>query len=280
MLLNNINKFCNFFFLFLLFSNIVVFSIYAKERIPHTLKEVGVSENIGEQVPLDLVFTNELGEKVTLQDYFQSDKSIILNLAYYTCPMLCHLVATGLHTSLTQLPFNIGGKYEVISLSIDPGDTIENAKAFENKYASSLKGEKPKDYWHFLVGDQENISKLAEAVGFRYRFNSKTQQFAHSAAIMFLTPEGKLKRYLYGIEYKPLDVRLGILESIDRNKISGVERVLLFCYNYDPQGKKYVIYAYNVMRIGGLFTVIFIILMIYYFLREEKKVNFRNEDNS
>jgi protein SCO1 len=276
MLLKGITKFkVVSFFLFVFFFS----PLLAKEQIPVTLREVGVSENIGLQVPLDLNFTNEFGNSVTLQDLFNKDKSVILNLAYYTCPMLCHLVATGLHSSLIQLPFNIGDKYDVVSLSIDPNDTPENARAFEEKYASSLTGDTPKEFWHFLTGNQKNISKLTNSVGFNYRFNPKTQQFAHSAVIIILTPDGKIKRYLYGIEYNSFDVKLAILESIDTNKISGVERVLLFCYNYDPQGKKYVIYAYNVMRVGGLLTLIFIILMIYYLLRKEKKVTLNDEDN-
>ena len=183
-------------------------------------------------------------------------------------------VATGLHTSLAQLPFDIGEKYEVISISIDPNDSTVNARFFEEKYAGTLPGNTPKEYWHFLTGDQASITQLTNTLGFYYRFNPKTKQFAHSAVIIFLTSEGKIKRYLYGIEYKPFDVRLGVLESVDQNNISGIERVLLFCYNYDPQGKKYVIYAYNIMRVGGGMTLIFIVSWIFYFIRQEKKGEF------
>lgn len=258
--------FTSFFFLFLFSSTCI-----SKELVPHTLREVGVSENIGKQIPLDLFFYDENNNLVPLSDFFNKDKSIILNLAYYSCPMLCHLVANGLHDSLKQLPFNIGTKYDVISLSIDPKDTLENALSFEDKYAAGLAGDNPKSFWHFLRGTDSTISELTDMVGFNYRYNKDTKQFAHSAVIIFLDDQGIIKRYLYGIEYKALDVRLGILETLNNNLISGVERVLLFCYNYDPQDKKYVIYAYSLMRIAGVLTCIFLVTMIIYLLKKEEK---------
>ena len=242
---------------------------HAKEPIPPTLREVGVVEKIGNQIDTTLYFKNHLGQPVQLNKFFDSGKPTIINIAYYSCPMLCHLVAGGVADGINTLNLKLGVDYQVLSISIDPADSTETASAFREKYLQSLKV-RSEEGWQFLYGNKEEITKLTEQLGFMYKFNPKSNEFAHSAAIILLDNEATISRYLYGIEYKSFDLKMGLLESKDIHKRSAVERVLLFCYNYDPLSRKYVLFAQNAMRIGGVITIL---LMIFGFITLQRTRN-------
>jgi protein SCO1/2 len=251
--------------------------ILSKETLPNELKKVGIQEQLGNQVPLDIGLTDSQGNQVVLGDYFSNSKPVILNLVYYNCPMLCNLVVTGLTEGLNKTSLALGEKYKIVTLSIDPKDTVLYAKKYKEKYLNMLNQKDVAQDWSFLIGQDEAIKKVSESVGFGFRYNDETKQFAHSAAIFILTPEGKVARYLYGIEYKPFDLKMGLLEASKGKQISTVERVLLFCYNYDPNSKGYVLYARNVMRVGGILTLLFIGSLWFWAVKSKKKSEEINE---
>ena len=245
------------------------FSVFAAESIPPTLKQVGVDEKVGDKVLSSHEFFLHDGSAFDFNSIFDGKRAVILNLAYYSCPMLCHLVSGGMADGMKDLPFPVGSKYQALTLSIDPEDTVETASAFRNRYLSELDQESGSEFWKFVYCSDEAISEITKSVGFNYRFDPKSEEFAHSAVIMIFTPDGKISRYLYGIEFRPFDLKMALLEAIDKKYISTVDRVLLFCYNYDPQSRKYVLFAQNLMRIGGLATI-GIILFLFYRLRKEE----------
>ena len=231
-------------------------SLSAVEEIPLTLREVGIDEHLETQIPLALPFIDQDGNAVSLKDYFFKDKAVLLNLAYYSCPMLCHMVVSGIMKSLSGLTAQLGTDFEVVTVSVDPKDTPELAGTFKERYMTEDHGDIMRPFWHFLVGQSEPITQLAESVGFKYRYNEKTSQFAHSAGLIFISPDGVVKRYLYGLDYSSFDVKMAVLETLGRRNVTPVEKLLLFCYNYDPQSKKYVKAAQQLMKLGGVVTII------------------------
>jgi protein SCO1/2 len=232
--------------------------------LPEALQEVKIEQKLDQQLPLDLVFRDETGRDVKLGDYF-GNKPVVLAFVYYDCPMLCTQVLNGMVTSFRVLPFQIGKEYDVVTISFDPRETPELAQKKKKVYVDYLPEkmrENAANGWHFLTGDQANIAKITDAAGFRYRYDEKTQQFAHASAIMVTTPHGKLSRYFYGIEYPARDLRLGLIES-SANKIgSPVEQLLLYCYHYDPATGKYGLVVMRVMRIAGVLTLLGIAAML------------------
>ena len=221
------------------------------------LRGIDVKEHMGERIPLDLTFTNEKGETVRLADYFQKKgKPVVLTLAYYECPMLCTLVLNGLGKAVEELDWIPGDNYELLTISIDPNETAELANAKRDRYVKSIGKEKSQCQWNFWVGKEEQIKRLADAVGFHYFYDKKQDEYAHPAVAFILTENGLISRYLYGIEFSAKDLRLSLLEA-SQGKIGNViDRVLLYCYHYDPVGKKYALMASNVMRLGGVATVL------------------------
>jgi protein SCO1/2 len=232
--------------------------------LPTALRDVRIEQKLDQQLPLDLVFRDENGQPVKLAQYF-GQKPVVLSLVYYDCPMLCTQVLNGMVTSFRVLPFEIGKEFEVVSVSFDPRETSALATSKKKIYVNYLPENMRTDAsngWHFLTGDQENITKLTDAVGFHYRYDEATKQFAHASAIMLTTPQGKLSRYYYGIEYPARDLRLGLIES-SANKIgSPVDQLLLYCYHYDPATGKYGAAVMKIMRVGGVITVLSIIAML------------------
>lgn len=231
-----------------------------EEGIPNTtpaeLQGVDIVEHLGGPLPTDAVFRDTEGKSVKLGEFFDGKRPTLLVFAYHTCPMLCSLVLDATVKSLNDVAWTVGDEFDVVSISIDPKDTPETATKKRaqvvDSYArsrGSVRG------WHFLVGDEANIRKVTDAIGFEYRYDARQKQYAHPAAIYLLTPEGHIARYLYGIQYDPGDVRLGLLEASQRRSISTTEKLLLFCYHYDPQGKHYSLVAMNVMRLGGGVTL-------------------------
>ncbi|HYE66586.1 MAG TPA: SCO family protein [Pyrinomonadaceae bacterium] len=223
--------------------------------LPPALRDVRIEQRLNEQVPLELEFLDEAGRTVQLREYFGS-KPVVLALVFYECPMLCNQVLNGLVSSLRTLSFDVGKQFEVLTVSFDPRETPAQAAAKKQTYLQQYKRSGAAEGWHFLTGDEASIKRLTEAVGFRYHYDAAKDQFAHASGIMVLTPEGKLSHYFYGIEYAPKDLRLALVES-SANKIgSPVDQLLLYCYHYDPATGKYGAVVMNIVRLGGVLTLI------------------------
>jgi protein SCO1/2 len=219
------------------------------------LSEVGIDQRLNEQVPLDLVFRDETGAPVELERYF-GKRPVILTLVYYECPMLCTLVLNGLLSALRTLTFDVGKQFDVVTVSFDPDEKPDLAAKKKENVLAGYRREGAEAGWHFLTGDADAIRRLASAVGFRYQRDPGSGEFAHAAAIMVLTPQGKLARYFYGVEYAPRDLRLGLIEAAEGRIGNAVDQVLLYCYRYDPHTGRYSAAVMNLVRAGGLVTVL------------------------
>ena len=228
---------------------------------PPGLEQVGITQKLDTQLPLDLTFRDESGKTVMLKDYF-GKKPVILNFAYYTCPMLCGELLKGLTTSLKGLKFELGNEFDVVTVSIDPHDTPETAAEKKAEYIQRYGHPERAAGWHFLTGSQESITALTKAAGFGYQYNEQTMQFAHATAIMIVTPQGKLAQYFYGVDFAPKDLRLGIVQASNEKIGNLVDQVLLYCYHYDPATGKYGAIVARVLKLSGLATVLGLGLML------------------
>ena len=233
---------------------------------PPGLKNVGIQQNLNQQIPPDLAFKDDLGRSVRLQDYF-GKRPMILNLVYYNCPMLCGEVLSGLVNSLRMMKFDLGKEFDVITVSFDPHETPEIAAKKKAEFLKRYKRAGAEQGWHFLVGDQNAIDALTKAAGFQYQYDEKTKQFAHATAIMILTPDGKIAQYYYGVEYPPKDLRLGLVEAGQGRIGNVVDQLLLYCYHYDPEQGKYSAVILRVVRLAGLATMLFLGSFIFLMIR-------------
>lgn len=238
-------------------------------QLPPMLQNVGVEEHLGRNVDLSLKFIAEDGSTVALGDFFHKGKPVLLDLIYYSCPNLCNLILNGQAEVMRQIPWNPGDQYEVVTISIDPKETYQLAARKKATYIESLK--RPSPGWHFLTDKDDNSKTLAEQIGFHYRWDEQQQQFAHAAAIFILTPEGRVARYLYGARFRPMDVRFALAEASEGRTTMAVEKILLFCYHYDPKAGGYVLFASNFMRVGGLLTVLGIFYFLWRMFKFERK---------
>lgn len=220
------------------------------------LQGIDVVEHPGDTIPLDLAFTNDLGERVSLRDYFHQDKPVILTLSYTNCPMLCTVLLNGLTNGVRELEWRPGAEYQMVNVSIDPLETVELTQQRKKRYLESVGPMQSKRGWAFLVGDKENIDSLANALGFKYYYADDQQMYAHPAVVFVLTEDGVISRYLYGIQYTPRDLKLSLLEASEGKIGTTVDRIILYCFHYDPEAGGYVLFASNVMRLGGLITLI------------------------
>lgn len=232
------------------------------------LRDVTIDEHLGSKVPLNLVFTDQNGRRVTLGDYFKAGKPVILNLAYYECPMLCSIVLNGVGSAVKQLDWLPGDKFEMVVVSFNPRETYSLAAAKRENYLKELN--RPGADWTFLVGDSSQSQALANALGFKYFYDEKTHEYAHTAAAFILTPDGTISRYLYGIEFNPKDVRLALLEASKGEIGTTLDKLILYCYHYDPNAKGYVVMATNVMRIGGVMSVGLLALFLALLWRSDR----------
>jgi len=247
-----------------------------KTQLPAGLEGVGIDQKLDQQMPLDLIFKDENGHAVPLSTYFHAKKPVILALVYYRCPMLCTQILNGLESSLKVVSFNPGQDFEVVSVSFDPKDTTETAAGKKEFILKRYRRPNTANGWHFLTGDAANIKALTDAVGYHYRYDPKTDQFAHASGIMVVTPDGRLSKYFYGIEYSPRDVRLGLVEA-SQNKIGNpVDALLLFCFHYDPATGKYGAVAMNLLRFAGaafaLIGGMFLLIVFRRDFRADKKI--------
>jgi len=222
---------------------------------PPGLKNVGIQQNLNQQIPPDLLFTDDLGRQVKLGDYF-GQKPLILNFVYYGCPMLCGEELAGLESTLRVLKFDVGKEFDVITISFDPKNTPEIAAKKKEQFLRRYNRPGAERGWHFLVGQPDAIAVVTKAAGFQYEYDPKTEQFAHSTAIMVLTPQGKIAQYYYGIEYPPNDVRLALVEA-SHNRIGNVvDELLLYCYHYDPEKGKYSATVMRILRLMAVATML------------------------
>ena len=222
---------------------------------PPGLKKVGIQQNLNEQIPPDLQFRDETGKTVHLGDYF-GKKPMILNLVYYNCPMLCSEVLSGLETALKPLKFDVGKEFDILTISFDPRETPELAAKKKAEYLKRYGRPGAADGWHFLTGPKESVDALTKAAGFQYEYDEKTGQFAHTTAIMILTPAGKISQYYYGVEFAPKDLRLGLVQASNEKIGNVVDEVMLYCYHYDPQAGKYSATIFRILRLAALATML------------------------
>jgi protein SCO1/2 len=244
----------------------------SRATLPPELAAVQFEQRMGAQLPLDARFVDEAGRSVALAEYFpgKGGKPVVLSLVYYECPMLCQLSLSGLATALKPVDFNAGEEFEVVVLSIDEGETPEMASVAKEVALKRYDREGTADGWHFLTGDAEEVRRVADAVGFNYRYDPGTDQYAHAAGIVLMTPEGKASRYLFGIEYAPRDVRLALVEASENRIGSAIDQVLLFCLRYDPAKGQYSAAILNLLRVAGALTALSLAIFVVAMLRREK----------
>ncbi len=232
---------------------------------------VKFDQKLNSQVPLDLAFRDETGKHVQLKDFFHG-RPVVLSLVYYQCPMLCTQVLNGMTQSFNSLKFSLGKDFDVVTVSIDPKETPDLAADKKKEYLR-MYGNRPgsEEGWHFLTGEKPQIDSLADAVGFRYLYDAKTDMFAHPSGIMVLTPEGKVSRYLFGVEYLPKDLQFSLIDASSRKIGSPVDQLLLLCYHYDPTTGKYGVVIANIFRAAGAVTIVVLGTVLLIFFRQEKK---------
>lgn len=241
--------------------------------VPKELQHVGVQEHLDAQLPLDATFLDHTGKEAHLGDYFKGEHPVLLILAYHSCPVLCGMVQNAAATSMKGVkPWTAGKDFEVVVISIDPRDTPQTAAEKRAGTIAGYERDPEGKGFHFLVGKKGEIDRVANAAGFQYEYDERQGQYGHPAVIMLVKPNGQMARYLYGLEYDPKDLRFGLLEAANGRSTSTIEKVMLYCYRYDPQEGKYVPFARNLMRLGGVITVVilgsFLALM---FVRERKR---------
>lgn len=262
----------NKFFIFILLMPLLVsVPLHAEEETPAELEGVEVTNRLGGQVPPDLTFADEEGKAVTLRSYFEKQKPVILALVYYECPNLCTFLLNGAAESMKKLKWNVGEEFNVVAVSINPREGPELAKKKRESYVGLYDRETGSKGWHFLTGTEENIQTLADSVGFEFRYDEKTKQYAHPATLFILTSEGKLARILSGIRFLPKDLRLALLEASEGKIGNIVDQFLLFCYHYDPASNRYTLFATNLMKVGGAFTVLILGGLVFRLNRRGRK---------
>jgi protein SCO1/2 len=242
----------------------------AAKNLPPVLQNVGFEPQLNAQLPLDLAFRDEAGRNVQLRDYFRQ-KPVVLALVYYGCPMLCNQVEQGVVGTLRMLSFNPGRDYQVIFVSFDPRETPDMAAQKKDSAMSHFRRPETASGWHFLTGSKESIGALTKAANFRYSFDEKANLFAHASGIMLLTSDGRISRYFYGVEYPSRDVRLGLVDASAGKIGTPIDRALLFCYQYDPATARYSASILAMIRLGGILTVVCLVVAILIFRRRDSK---------
>lgn len=237
-------------------------------NLPAQLQGIGIDQKLNAVLPLDATFTDESGASVRLGDYF-SKRPVLLAPVYYTCPMLCSQILSGVVAGLRPLSLLPGRDFDVVAFSINPDETPEQAAGKRDMYARHYSSSGGTRGWHFLVGSPASIDRLTRAIGFRYRKDPASGMYIHASGIMIATPEGKLARYLYGVEYQPKDLKLALVEASHNRIGSPVDQVLLFCYHYDPSTGKYSLMVLNTLKIAALLTVVIGFASLFYLWRRD-----------
>ncbi len=237
--------------------------------LPAILREVSIAQRLNEQIPPEIVFRDEDGMAVHLGDYF-GKKPIVLSLVYFDCPALCTEVLNGELRTMKAVSLDLGKDFDVVTISFEPKDSPPLAKAKRDVYAGQYGRPGAKENWHFLTGEQPSIDALTQAVGFHYAYDSASRQYAHAAAILVLTPRGRIARYFYGVQYPARDFRLGLVEASEGKIGTPADHALLYCYQYDPMTGKYGLIVMNVVRLAGLLTVLVLGIFMFVMFRRER----------
>jgi protein SCO1/2 len=240
----------------------------AAQNMPKVLQNVGFEPQLNAHLPLDLAFRDETGRSVQFREYF-SQKPVLLALVYYGCPMLCDQTEQGVVGALRMLSFNPGRDYEVVFVSFDPRESPDMAAQKKESAMTHFRRPETANGWHFLTGSKESIDALTKAANFRYSFDEKSNLFAHAAGIMLLTPDGRISRYFYGVEYPARDVRLGLVDASAGKIGTPIDRALLFCYQYDPSSARYSASILSIIRLAGVVTVLGLVAAILIFRRRD-----------
>ena len=243
---------------------------YRSDEAPQALKDIGVTENLGAFVDLNLEFTNFDNKKNSLKQIFQS-RPVLLTIVYYECPTLCNFHLNGLFESLNQMEEKPGSSYAVVVVSMDPSEGFQLAA---KKRASYLEKFLPgADEVYFLTGSESQVNQLSKQLGFRFKWSEESQQFAHSPVAYTISPKGKISRYLYGVEFDPKTLSLAVAEAGDEKTRNIIDKIRLFCYRFDPKQSKYTLYAYNIMRAGAFFMVLLLLgFLVPFWLKQRMKI--------
>jgi len=255
-----------------------VMSPPANVRPPY-LTNVGIEQHLDGQVPADLAFVDDTGRPVKLGDYF-GKKPLILNLVYYNCPMLCGEALAGLSASMKMIKFDVGNEFDVVTVSFNPKETPQVAAQKKADYLKRYGRPNASAGWHFLTGPPESINALTKAVGFQYQYDATKDQYAHATAIMVLTPQGRISRYFYGVDFPPKDLRMGLVEASEGKIGNAVDQVLLYCYHYDPVAGKYGAVVSNMLKIGGGLTILLVGGLILILIRLDRAAPHQGWDKS
>jgi len=227
--------------------------------LPKPLHGIGIEQKLNAQVPLDTVFRDETGASVPLRSFF-GKRPVLLAPVYYRCPMLCSRILSGIVAGLRPLSLRPGKDFDVVAISFNPVETPQDAAAKRDLYSKEYSSRAGTAGWHFLVGSPASIKAITEAIGFHYRWDPATKMFIHGAGVMVLTPEGRIARYFYGVEYEPKDLKLGLIEASHNRIGSPVDQILLFCYHYDPKTGKYGATVLGVLRLAAIFTLAILVV--------------------
>lgn len=253
---------------------------------PRELERVGVKEHLDGPLPLGTPLRDHTGAPVTLGEIFDGKRPVVLQFAYHTCGVVCSMITNNLAAGLKGVPWTIGEEFDVVTISIDPNESLERTAAKRasilHEYGRPVPGAEAGAGWHFLVGDERSIAAVADAAGFEYQYDERQKQWGHPSVVMIVKPDGSMARYLYGLEFPPNDLRLGLLEASKGRSISTIEQLILYCYHYDPLGGKYVLVAMRVMRVGGaaVAVVLFGVLGMFWSreLRKKRRAGASDED--
>jgi len=244
--------------------------LQAQPGMPAAFQKVGIDQKLNAQVPLETILQDENGSKVRLGQYF-TGKPVVLAMVYYACPMLCNMTLNGLNEAMEKMTLDLGSDYQVITVSFDERETPQVARAKKANYVRKFGRPGAAEGWHFLTGNAVAVRKVSESVGFHYAWDSMTNQFVHAAGIMVLTPDGKVSKYFYGIKYDPRDLRLGLVDASDKKIGTAVDKILLFCYHYDPATGKYGPMVMNIVRLSAGITVLTLGMFMFVWLRRDQR---------
>jgi protein SCO1/2 len=243
----------------------------SSKGLPPALVNVGFDPQLNAQLPLDVTFVDETNRPVMLRDYFGQKRPVVLTFVYFTCPMLCSQVEQSLVGTLKMISFNPGADYDVVLISMDPNDTPGEALKKKHEALSRFSRPATEAGWHFLTGTKESIDAVAQAAAFRYSYDAKTKFFGHASGILLLTPDGRISRYFFGVEYPPSNVRLGLVDASAGKIGNAVDHILLFCYQYDPSKGRYSATILTVIRMGGVATLLCMVIGFVIFRRRDHR---------
>ena len=246
------------------------------DNLPAVFDGVGIDEKLGATIPLSLVFQDESGADVTIGKYFGNGRPVVLNFAYHNCPMLCSVMLESFAKTLRDLELGLGDEFNVLTVSFSAVETADLAARQKEKYLKTVDRPGAEEGWHFLTGSEENISALAQATGFKFKWVESTNEYAHPAALIFLSDDGVITRYLHGMAFPTVDVRRAIVEASRGEIGTAFDRIIMYCYRYDVTANSYVIHAQNLMKIAGLLTLLVVGLVLAVFWRRERQRQVRN----